>query len=69
MSAAVTQPPRWYNLLTGSVEYGEKLEGKIEEKPRGPPKSMRTMLVFHSLTHIFRSIASQLAIGSSGLRQ
>jgi hypothetical protein len=51
MSAAVTQPPRWYDLLTGSVQCGEKLEEKIEEKPRGPPKSMRTKLVFHSVTH------------------
>ncbi|KAH9048818.1 Rgp1-domain-containing protein [Lactarius hengduanensis] len=36
---SVSQPPRWYDLLTGSVEYGERLEEKIEEKPRGPPKT------------------------------
>lgn len=38
---SVGQLPRWYDLLTGSVEYGEKLKEKIEEKPRGPPKISR----------------------------
>ncbi|KAI9445567.1 Rgp1-domain-containing protein [Lactarius indigo] len=36
---SVSRPPRWYDLLTGSVEHGEKLEERIEEKPRGPPKT------------------------------
>ncbi|KAI9460135.1 Rgp1-domain-containing protein [Lactarius psammicola] len=38
---SVSQPPRWYDLFTGSIEYGEKLVEKIEEKPRDPPKTSR----------------------------
>ena len=66
MSAAVTQPPRWYDLLTGSVEYGERLEEKIEEKPRGPPKSMHTKLVFRSFTHIVEALRASLPSASRG---
>lgn len=66
MSAAVSQPPRWYDLLTGSVECDEKLEEKIEEKPRGPPKSMRTQLVFHSSTHIFEASRANSPSASRG---
>ncbi|KAI9509863.1 Rgp1-domain-containing protein [Russula earlei] len=32
------QPPRWYDLLTGSAEHGGRLEEKIEEGPRELPK-------------------------------
>ncbi|KAI0005356.1 Rgp1-domain-containing protein [Russula compacta] len=32
------QPPRWYDLLTGSAEQGGRLEEKIEEGPRDLPK-------------------------------
>ncbi|KAH9964582.1 Rgp1-domain-containing protein [Russula dissimulans] len=35
------QPPRWYDLLTGSVEQGGRLEEKIEEGPRDLPKQSR----------------------------
>lgn len=41
---AASQPPRWYDLLTGSAEYGGGLEGKIEEVPRDLPKCTRLEL-------------------------
>ncbi|KAI0271663.1 Rgp1-domain-containing protein [Gloeopeniophorella convolvens] len=36
---SVDRPPRWYDLLTGSIELGGKLEEKIEERPRKSPRS------------------------------
>lgn len=51
-----SQPPRWYDLLTGSAEYGGKLEGKIEEGPRDMSKCTRLELspaCFH-LANMFR---------------
>ncbi len=41
---AVSQPPQWYDLLTGSAEYGGRLQGKIEEGPQNMPKCTRLEL-------------------------
>src|SRR5260370_38504195 len=41
---AVSQPPQWYDLLTGSAEYGGRLQGKIGEGPQNMPKCTRLEL-------------------------
>ncbi|KAI0294813.1 Rgp1-domain-containing protein [Russula brevipes] len=37
---SASQPPRWYDLLAGSGEYGGRLEEKIEEGPRDLPNKL-----------------------------
>ena len=51
---AASKPPRWYDLLTGSAEYGGRLEGKIEEGPRDIPKCTHLELSPAFILPIFR---------------
>jgi hypothetical protein len=64
---AASQPPQWYDLLTGSGEYGGRLEEKIEEGPRDLPKCTRLELSPAFCCRCFESITVHPTEGFSGL--